>query len=57
MAALKKVKMLTSGPNKNHKPGEILVVDEERAKRLIAGEHAEEVTSGYRVRIQKQQSL
>lgn len=37
------IRMLTRGPNKNHRPKELLVVDPARAQLLIAGKHAEPV--------------
>lgn len=34
------IKMLTSGPNKNYTPGQIIEVDPVRATALMAGRHA-----------------
>lgn len=35
--------MLTRGPNKNHRPKTVVLVDAARAAALIAGKHAEPV--------------
>ncbi len=35
------VKMLTEGPNKNYKPGQVIRVDSCRAAVLVTGKHAE----------------
>ena len=43
---MKKLKMLTSGPNKNYRKGQVVEVDDERAAILIKGRHAEEVKDG-----------
>ena len=55
--ALVKIKMLDSGPNKNHRKGDVLEVDAARAALLIAGKHAEEVKYGDSVRVQKPENL
>lgn len=40
---LKKIKMLTKGPNGNHKIGSEIEVDDVRAKNLIKGKHAKAI--------------
>ena len=55
--ALVKVKMLTTGPNKNRKVGQVIEVDAARAAALIKGDHAEEVKYGDRVRIQERKDI
>jgi len=35
-----KIKMLTKGPNNNHKIGDVLEVDDERATALVKEKHA-----------------
>ena len=37
------IRLLSTGPNKNYKKGQIVTVDEARAALLIAGKDAEEV--------------
>lgn len=41
MSELVQIRMLTRGPNKNHQPKRIRVVDATRAQLLMAGKHAE----------------
>jgi hypothetical protein len=45
MAELVKIRMLTKGPNGNHRKGQILEVDPQRAAALVESEDAEEVKS------------
>lgn len=40
---LVKLKMVDSGPNKNYRASQVVVVDEARAKLLIKGRHARRV--------------
>lgn len=42
---LVKIRMLTTGPNENHTPDDILLVDEKRAAALVEGDHATYVGS------------
>ena len=49
--ALVKIRMLDSGPNKNHYKGEVIEVDRLRADVFIAQEHAEEVKDGDSLRV------
>lgn len=37
---MKKIKMLSSGPNKNYRKGQVVEVDQERAKVLVQTKHA-----------------
>lgn len=37
---MRKLKMLTTGPNGNYRRGQIVEVDDQRAERLLAGRHA-----------------
>ncbi len=41
---MRKVKMLTTGPNGQYKKGQVVEVDAARAQALIDGKHAEEVS-------------
>lgn len=43
MSELVLIRMLTRGPNKNRRRGEVLEVDRARAQALVAGKHAEPV--------------
>lgn len=43
---LVRVKMLTTGPNKNHKAGSKIDVDAARAATWVAGKHAEYTEGG-----------
>lgn len=43
MAQLVAIRLLTRGPNANHKKGEVIEVDPSRAAALVARGHAEEV--------------
>jgi len=36
-----KLKMLTTGPNKNYRVGQVVEVDEQRAAILLKGKHAQ----------------
>jgi len=38
---MERIRMLTKGPNNNHKVGEVREVDSARADALIEGDHAE----------------
>lgn len=38
---MNEIRIISTGPNNNHTPGQILEVDPARAARLVAGEHAE----------------
>lgn len=40
---MRRLKMLDKGPNRNYRRGQIIEVDDQRAARLIEGEHAVEV--------------
>jgi hypothetical protein len=48
MAGLKKVVMLTKGPNRNYVRGAVYEVDEARAACLVAGKHASYQNEGER---------
>lgn len=54
---MKTLKMLTKGPNGNHRKGQIVTVDDKRAALLLAGKHAEEVIDGDTAGIQERQDL
>lgn len=57
MAGLITLKMVTTGPNKNHKKGQIIQVDAVRAALLVADKHAEEVRDGDTICPQERQGL
>lgn len=40
---MRRLKMLTTGPNRNYRRGSIVEVDDQRAEKLIEGKHAVEV--------------
>jgi len=46
MSTLVQIRMLTRGPNKNHRAKTVVLVDAARAERLITGKHAEPVEKG-----------
>lgn len=37
---MQKLKMLTTGPNRNRRKGQVVEVDDQRAAILLAGKHA-----------------
>lgn len=37
---MQKLKMLTTGPNRNYRKGQVVEVDDQRAEILLAGKHA-----------------
>ena len=53
---MKTLKMITTGPNKNYKVGDIVTVDDARAAILIKAKAAKEVKDGS-VRSQRLQTL
>ncbi len=57
MAELVTIRMLSSGPNRNYRKGQIVNVDKQRAVLLISEKHAEEVTNGDTGSLQKRQGL
>ena len=54
---LVKIRMLTRGPNRTRKKGQVVDVDDKRAAYLVAEKHAEEVTDGDTDRLQERQGL
>lgn len=42
---MRKLKMLTPGPNRNYRRGQIVEVDDQRAAILIEGRHAVDVNA------------
>jgi hypothetical protein len=37
---MQRLKMLTTGPNRNYRKGQVVEVDDQRAEILLAGKHA-----------------
>ncbi len=50
MSTLVQIRMLTRGPNKNHRAKAVVLVDAARAQLLVAGKHAEPVAARDRVK-------
>lgn len=42
---MQRLKMLTTGPNRNYRKGSVVEVDDQRAAILVAGKHAVDVNA------------